>query len=421
MEFSDFGLKLSAHSGIGQLMDDIGRPMPEGVRVRPLGGGNPARVSAVEAAYRREMEALLAKDGAFEDFLAHYDSPQGRVSFMESVAQSFRERHGWDITVDNIAVTNGSQSAMFYLFNLFCGHSGTVMRKVLFPLMPEYIGYADQSIEQGSFISVPASCEQLGPHEFKYRLDRAAVEACLEAHPEIGAMAVSRPTNPSGNVLTDEEVSFLSSLAHKYGIPLIIDNAYGLPFPDIIFTSDAHVTWNEDIVLSMSLSKIGLPSIRTGIVIARPEIARALGNMNAVAALATSSFGPVLVDGMIRSGELEELAEKEVRPFYQAKAEEAKSAIERHFAGTDYQLHVIQGSIFCWLYLPSLKIPTLQFYQVLMEEGVVTVPGEYFFFGSDECKDHPHYDKCLRLNYSGDGALVEEGIAVIARLYRQWS
>ena len=44
MEFTDFGTKLSSHSGILQLMDDIGRPLPAGIKARPLGGGNPARV-----------------------------------------------------------------------------------------------------------------------------------------------------------------------------------------------------------------------------------------------------------------------------------------------------------------------------------------------------------------------------------------
>ena len=34
-------------------------------------------------------------------------------------------------------------------------------------------------------------------------------------------MCVSRPTNPTGNVLTDEEIGHLDSLAEEQGIPLI--------------------------------------------------------------------------------------------------------------------------------------------------------------------------------------------------------
>ena len=211
-------------------MDDIAKPLPEGVRAIPLGGGNPARITAVEKAYRAELEKLLEDGDKFEDILCHYDSPQGRVSFLEVIATFFRKEYGWPITADNGALTNGSQSAMFYLFNLFSGKTGDGTRTLLFPLMPEYIGYADQAIERGTFVSVPSQCEYYGDRTFKYMLDRKAVAAYLSEHPEVGAMVVSRPTNPSGNVLLDSEIRYLSSLAHESSIPLIIDNAYGLPF-----------------------------------------------------------------------------------------------------------------------------------------------------------------------------------------------
>ena len=133
MEFTDFGKKLSSHSGILQLMDDISRPLPPGIGPLPLGGGNPARVKAVEEVYRREMEKLLAEGDRFEDVLAHYDSPQGRVSFLRTIAGYFRDAYGWPISEENVAVTNGSQSAMFYLFNMFGGTAGGRKRRMESP------------------------------------------------------------------------------------------------------------------------------------------------------------------------------------------------------------------------------------------------------------------------------------------------
>ena len=44
-------------------------------------------------------------------------------------------------------------------------------------------------------------------------------------------ICVSRPTNPTGNVITDEELMKLDLLAQQRDIPLVIDNAYGVPFP----------------------------------------------------------------------------------------------------------------------------------------------------------------------------------------------
>ena len=140
----------------------------------------------------------------------------------------------------------------------------------------------------------------------------------------------------------------------------------------------------------------------------------------AIAALATGSFGPALVEDMLSSGELTRLACEAVMPFYRQKAEAMKALVDEVFRGTEYHLHRIEGSIFCWIYLPRLDMPTLDFYRLLMEQGVVTVPGEYFFFGGGPGRyPHEHYDKCLRLNYSGDWQLVKEGVELIGELYRR--
>lgn len=424
MELSDFGKKLTSRSGILQLMDDLGKPLPPGVEPFPLGGGNPARVPEVEQAYRREMEALLSDGDAFEDAVAHYDAPQGRMTFVDAVATYLSEKYGWPITSENVAVTNGSQSAMFYLFNLFSGSFAGQRKTLLFPLMPEYVGYADQGIEAGTFVSVPSRCIYFDDHTFKYTIDFPLLESYLSEHPEVGAICVSRPTNPSGNVITDMEISRLTALAHQYRIPLVVDNAYGLPFPDIVFTEDATPVWNEDIVLSMSLSKIGLPAIRTGIIIAKADIVSALSNLNAIVALAAGSLGQVLAERLIRSGELVDLARNAVQPYYRKKADMAQGWIREFFEGTEYHFHRIEGSIFCWLYLPKLDIPAVEFYEVLKTDGVVTVPGEYSFFGHPDQLEgkpypHDHYDKCLRLNYSAPDGKVREGLRRIAERYRE--
>ncbi|MFA6774856.1 MAG: valine--pyruvate transaminase [Sphaerochaetaceae bacterium] len=435
MKLSDFGSKLTARSGILRLMDDLGKPLPEGIVPYPLGGGNPARIPQVEAAYRHEMEKLLSHGEDFENAIAHYDAPQGRMRFVEQVSSYLSRTYGWKIGPENVAVLNGSQSAMFDLFNMFSGtftKGSLIWRKtILFPLMPEYVGYADQGIERDTFASLPSRCEYIGDHTFKYFIDFPLLEKYLDEHGkegkdgQVGAICVTRPTNPSGNVLTDEEIRRLSRLAHECGIPLIVDNAYGLPFPDIVFVDHAEPIWNEDIVLSMSLSKIGLPAIRTGIVIASKEIVAALSNINAIVALTSGSMGQVLAGDLIESGVLVKLARNAVQPYYQRRAVQTQKWINTFFEGTSYAFHKMEGSIFCWLYLPDLRIGTCRFYEVLKGRGVITVPGEYSFFGHPDQRDgkpypHPHYDKCLRLNYSAPEAQVETGLRIIAEEYRNY-
>ncbi|WP_164088299.1 aminotransferase class I/II-fold pyridoxal phosphate-dependent enzyme, partial [Stenotrophomonas maltophilia] len=69
-----------------------------------------------------------------------------------------------------------------------------------------------------------------------------------------------------------------------HDIPLIIDNAYGVPFPGIIF-SQATPHWNDNTILCMSLSKLGLPGARCGIIIANEELITAITNVNGIISL----------------------------------------------------------------------------------------------------------------------------------------
>ncbi|MBR0487854.1 MAG: valine--pyruvate transaminase [Treponema sp.] len=431
MTFSDFGNKLCGESGILQLMDDIGKPLPKGVKPYRLGGGNPAQIPQIQQMYRRRMEQILNTDDDFENLIGFYDSPQGRVEFIETVAEFFKNKYGWNIDGKNVAVSNGSQSACFYLFNLLAGtfteNGRQIKKRILFPLAPDYIGYADQGIEKDMFVSIPSTWEEEG-NNFKYHVNFELLENYLEKNfSKIGAMCVTRPTNPTGNVLTDTEVKRLSSLADRYNVPLIIDNAYGLPWPNIIFTDDASPYYGKNIILSMSLSKIGLPSLRTGIIIADEQIVKALGNLNAIAALASGSMGQAIASPLIRSGELVQKAQDFVRPYYENKAKKAVAAFHHYFEGTDYRLHKSEGSIFQWILMNKLSVTSKEFYSKLKEKGVIVVPGEYFFFGDDiegglpPLKDHAHYSKCLRINYAGPEDEVEQGIKIIADMYRKFS
>ena len=120
-QFSDFGRKLCGESGILQLMDDLGKPLPREIPSYQLGGGNPAQIPEIANMYRSQMERILANGNEFDDIIGRYDAPQGRTEFIEAVASYLSATYGWKIGPENVAITNGSQSACFYLFNLFSG------------------------------------------------------------------------------------------------------------------------------------------------------------------------------------------------------------------------------------------------------------------------------------------------------------
>jgi valine--pyruvate aminotransferase len=409
IRLSKFGEKLCGHTGILSLMDDLGRAMSGQAKMHMLGGGNPASIPQMANLWRRRMEEILGSKKNFDAMIGNYDTPQGRPEFIQGLVSFLNSKYGWNITEKNIAITNGSQSAFFYLFNMLAGEfpDGS-FKHVLLPLAPEYIGYADQGIHESMLRSVASKIEYLDTHEFKYLIDFDN----LVIDENTSALAVSRPTNPTGNVIRPDELKRLSQLAKQHGIPLIIDNAYGEPFPQIVFT-EATPIWDEHIILSFSLSKLGLPGTRTGIIVANEEIVASLSAVNAIASLANSNVGQAVVAPMFADGSMDELCKNHINSFYREKTTKAQEWLHSAFDDSlPYYLHTCEGALFLWLWLKDLPISCREFYERLKDNGVLVVPGCHFFFGLDPEPSYAH--QCLRLNYSQPEETVREGLRIIA-------
>jgi valine--pyruvate aminotransferase len=406
--YSDFGEKLSAHSGIYDLMEDLGQALSAGGMIM-MGGGNPAHIPAVEQVWRRRLEEILAAPGAMESMLGDYDTPRGRPEFLETLAAFLRERLGWPIGPHNIAVTTGSQTANFLLFNLLAGPAagGSERRRILFPLVPEYIGYADQGIAPDMFRAWRPEIELRGADSFKYRM------ALGDISPDVAALCISRPTNPSSNVITDAELTALIRLAGEKGAHLIIDHAYGQPFPGIMFSAVRPPAWEDHVIHTFSLSKLGLPTTRTGIVVAEAGIIDRIARMNAQVVLATSTIGQTITGPLFASGELARMCAEVVRPFYRLRSDAAQAALRESFAGYEhYRVHECEGAFFLWLWLPRLPVSDRELYSRLKRRGLLVVPGSYFFPGLQTPWDHA--SQCVRLTYSADPAAVRRGMSILA-------
>lgn len=405
-EFTEYGSRFLGDSGILRLMDDLGQAARQ-PGVIMLGGGNPAHIPEVQTLFRTRMERILDSEDAFERMIGNYSAPGGDIEFVDSLASFLRRRCGWPIEAENIVLTNGSQTAFFFLFNLYGGPGVDGRhRRILLPLAPEYIGYEDAGIAPDIFVARRPQIEHLPDRLFKYHVDFEG----LEIGDDIGALCVSRPTNPTGNVLTQAELSSLSELARRHDIPLIVDNAYGAPFPGIIFNA-GEVTWEPHVIMCLSLSKLGLPGARTGIVVAHPEVVRAIAAMNAVVSLAPGSFGASLALDLVRSGEILALSQNVVRPHYAKKAAATVALLQRALAGTDFHIHRPEGAFFLWIWMRDLPITCAELYQRLKARGVLVVPGHFFFPGLPGAWRHKH--ECIRLSYAADPDLVEQGVAII--------
>lgn len=409
MKLSSFGKKMTQKTGILELMDDLGTAMGGKAKMLMLGGGNPAHIPEVETIWRKRWNDIAKNGKELESVLGNYTTPQGDTEFISVMVKFFNNEYGWGISNKNIIILNGSQTAFFYLFNLLAGDFGrNIKRKILLPLVPEYIGYADQGMTSDFFVAVKPEVNHIDSHIFKYGIQLKNIDITKD----IAAICISRPTNPTGNVITDSELDFLRILAKKHDIPLIVDNAYGAPFPNILFTNITPV-WDENIISVMSLSKIGLPGVRTSIVVAREEIVSYLVSINAIASLATGTIGQHLIKPLIEGGKMLEIGNKIIKPFYYEKLQFSMDFINKSMKGSaiPYYLHKAEGAMFLWLWCKDLPVTSYELYQRLKSRGVLVVPGQYFFPGLQE--KWKHKGECLRITYSQDKKDVESGLKVI--------
>ena len=409
MNFSKFASRFDSQSGIVQLMDDLGNAMSGNSDALMLGGGNPSHIPGVQQYFKDSLHRLIENPALFAHAIGNYELPQGNQEFINAIVELMNKQYQWGIKVENVALTIGSQSAFFFLFNMLGGEDEAgIHKQILLPMTPEYIGYSNVGLSDDLFYSYRPLIEKQDNHFFKYHVNFDD----MNIRENTAAMCVSRPTNPTGNVLSDIEISRLLSLAENHDIPFIIDNAYGEPFPNIIFT-ETNPIWNKNIIYCMSLSKVGLPGTRTGIVIADEPIINLIRNMNAVINLATGNFGAMITKDLISSGEILRLSQFQIKPYYQAKVIHAVEIIHRELDGLDYYIHKPEGAIFLWLWLPGLPISSDELYERLKLKGVIIISGSHFFPGLEEDWKHKH--QCIRITYSMNEKIVEKGIKLIAK------
>jgi valine--pyruvate aminotransferase len=408
MKLSLFGEKLTNGSGIVDLMNDLGSALNENPNMIFMGGGNPARIPEMEAVFKTQYKKLIESSEQLYSTTGVYQSPQGEQGFRREIAAMLNKQFDWPLTEENIAVSNGSQSAFYILFNLLAGQmpDGS-FKSIHLPLTPEYIGYNDLGLSDKFFTGSKPEIELIGDDQFKYHVNFDD----LSVGEDTAALCVSRPTNPTANMLTDDEIKHLDSLAKKADIPLIIDGAYGVPFPNINFV-DVEPHWNNNTILVLSLSKLGLPGVRTGIVIASKEITQAFSNANTVINLASGNIGPSLTRDLFASNKIVDLSKQYVQPFYKQRSQQVMALFQQAMTDIPCRIHLSEGAIFLWLWFEGLPITSEDLYQRLKQRGVLVVSGHHFFAGVDH--DWPHQHQCIRVSYGQDLSEIKQGIKIIA-------
>ena len=410
---SQLGVEMSRLSGVRAIMKDIIETLRVGGdrAFINLSAGNPVILPEVEQLWRDCTADLLASPD-YGEVVGRYGASQGYQPLIDAIVEDFNQRYGLSLTDRNVLITPGSQSLYFYAANAFGGHTATgALRQIVLPLSPDYTGYGGVTLTPEALIAYKPELEiDRATHRFKYRPDFSQ----LQITETTGCVIFSRPCNPTGNVLNDDEVSKIVTLAAAHDVPVLIDSAYAPPFPALNFT-EMTPRFGGNVLHCMSLSKAGLPGERIGIAIGDESLIHVLECFQTNLCIHSPRYGQAIAARAIRSGRLAEISETVIRPFYQQKIAIVEATLDREMPpDLPWFLHRGEGAIFAWLWLQDLPITDWEFYQKLKDVDVIVVPGSTFFPGLRE--DWPHKQQCLRISLTGSDRDIETAMQRLAQL-----
>lgn len=411
MVFSQTGAKMASLSGLRSIMDDIATTTAAsaGTHWLNLSIGNPAVIPEVTAGWQRLAAAALVD--SFGDVSCRYGPARGTDELVDAVVGYFHNRYGWEIGPCNVVVGPGSQLLCFIAAALFTGPGAPRPANLVLPMVPDYTGYQALCMTPGGIVGIEPSCIQEEKRYFRYQFDFPA----LESRTDIGLMMLSSPSNPTGRCLDAGELDRLIGTAEKLDAPLLIDNAYGEPFP-CIGEAPGTPRWHDNVINCFTVSKAGLPGERIGFAIGHEKHIDPMVSFLANSALHAPQLVQATVARALVSGELDAMVSAAIRPFYAHRRKLVETLLfDALPAEVSWRLYASQGGMFCWIWIDEDWFDDLTLYQALKAKRVFVVPGRHFFTKPEGSgRLGPHARRCFRVSISADQAALTEGIGRIA-------
>ncbi len=190
----------------------------QGLDVVDLGGGDPD--------FATPKHICDAAAEALSRGETHYVAGAGIPPLREAIARKLRADNGIDVDPSAIIVTPGGKSALFSAILALAGPGDDIL---IFD--PAWVSYEPIATVAGAgTVHVP-----LDPAD-NYRITREAIEARLT--PQTKLIIVNSPNNPTGRVLTTEELDAITTVAIEHDLLVFSDEIY----EKILYDGHQHVS-----------------------------------------------------------------------------------------------------------------------------------------------------------------------------------
>ncbi|NPD16425.1 pyridoxal phosphate-dependent aminotransferase [Xinfangfangia sp. D13-10-4-6] len=210
-----------------------------------------------------------------------YSDGRGEPGLRRALAERYSTRRGREIDPDQIICLPGTQTCLYAIFRTLVENGDEVLLGD--PMYATYEGL----IRQTGAVPVPVA---LRP-EHGFRLQVADLEAAITERTRV--IFLNTPHNPTGAVLTRQDIAAIGALAQKHDLWLVSDEVYeDLVFPGVTFTSPLELPeLAERSVSAASISKShAAPGFRSGWVVGPKEFTERLLPLSEVMLFGSQPF-----------------------------------------------------------------------------------------------------------------------------------
>lgn len=223
---------------------------------------------------------------ALRNGATHYGPSAGLPETREAIARYVSETRGVDVTPDWVVVTPGAKPIMFFaIFALVDPGDEVIYPNPGFPIYESVIRFVGAK-------PVPIVLRE----ENGFRVD--VNELASKVTDRTKLIIVNSPQNPTGGILTREDLALVADLALERGIYVLADEIYSEIVYDGDFVSILHANPSvlDHVVLLDGMSKtFAMTGWRLGWGVMPPPIAAAVSRLQTNCNSCTASFSQMVI------------------------------------------------------------------------------------------------------------------------------
>lgn len=279
---------------------------------------------------------------------------------------------------EDVLLTTGSQQALALVCQALLERGDAVLVEE-----PSYDFAMDLFRTLGlKLIGVPVDAEGMCVDE---------LEPLLQKHRPKLIYTMPNFQNPTGSCLGAERRRKLLALADCYNIPIVEDDYAGdLRYEGRTLPAIKRLDPDGRVIYVGSVSKMLMPGLRVGFLVAQGPIRAILAHHKRVTDLTTSPLILRALDRFMNIGRYQAHLRRAGRA-YRTRLEALLEAIRRELPGTT--IEAPQGGLFAWLRLPE-GIDAEALLEAGRKTGVRFAPGNRFFLSPDRGRNF------IRLNFA---------------------